>query len=97
MHCRLIKVFRTRAESTTYELESLKMLTITKSKEFVLYPERIRYGFDAMSVGDSLLILDQKKAESARISAIQFSKRKQLGWRFSMRKMTDGWRLFRIE
>lgn len=73
------------------------MLTLTKSEEFVSYPDRIRYGFDAMSVGDNLHILDHKKAESARISAIQFSKRKQLGWRFSMRKMDDGWRLFRIK
>jgi hypothetical protein len=73
------------------------MLVLLKSEEKVSCPDRIRYAFDEMSVGDNLHILDHKKAESARISAIQFSKRNQLGWRFSIRKMDGGWRLFRIE
>jgi hypothetical protein len=73
------------------------MLVLLKSEEAVSYPGRIRYAFDEMSVGDNLHIFDYRKAESARISAIQFSKRNHLGWRFSMRKMDGGWRLFRIE
>lgn len=72
------------------------MLTIYKSSDSVFYPQRIRYSFDEMAIGDNLYIADFKKAESARVSAIQFSKRNQLGWRFSIRKMDGGWRLFRI-
>jgi hypothetical protein len=49
-----------------------------------------------MLVGDSFLITDHRKAESARISAINFVKRQQTEWKFTMRKMRDGWRLFRI-
>jgi hypothetical protein len=49
-----------------------------------------------MLVGDSFLITDYRKAESARISAIHFAKRQQDEWKFTMRKMRDGWRLFRI-
>jgi hypothetical protein len=49
-----------------------------------------------MSIGDSLFIHDYRKAESARVSAIQYAKRHHLGWRFSIRKMDRGWRLFRI-
>ena len=73
------------------------MLVLFKSQETATYPGRIRYAFEEMSVGDNLHIFDHRKAESARISAIQFSKRNQLGWRFSMRKMDGDWRLFRIE
>ena len=73
------------------------MLTLTKTTVSVDYPPRVRYPFEAMAVGESIYICDFKKAESARVSAIQFTKRKQLGWRFSIRKMDGGWRLFRIE
>jgi hypothetical protein len=72
------------------------MMTISKSIDVVLYPQKIRYPFDDMTIGDNIFITDFKKAESARVSAIQFSKRKNLGWRFSIRKMDGGWRLFRI-
>ena len=70
------------------------MLVLLKSQEQVSYPDRIRYAFDEMSIGDNLHIFDHKKAESARISAIQFSKRNNLGWRFSLRKMDSGWGVY---
>lgn len=71
------------------------MFTIFKSSEIVNYPERVRYAFHEMAVGDSIYISDMKKAESARVSAIQFAKRNQLKWKFSIRKMDGGWRIFR--
>lgn len=74
------------------------MLMIHKSPQGVEYPPaRVRYAFNDMTVGDSLYLSDPRKAESARISAIQFARRNQLEWRFSMRKMDGGWRLFRIK
>lgn len=48
-----------------------------------------------MGVGDNLFIDDFKKAQSARVAAIQFVKRNHLGWKFSLRKMDGGWRIFR--
>lgn len=72
------------------------MLILHKSSDSVVYPQRIRYSFADMTIGDNIYISDFRKAESARVSAIQFSKRNQLGWRFSIRKMDGGWRLFRI-
>jgi hypothetical protein len=74
----------------------LQMLTLSKTSDSIAYPPKVRYAFEEMSVGESIYICDFKKAESARVSAIQFSKRKQLGWRFSIRKMDGGWRLFRV-
>jgi hypothetical protein len=50
-----------------------------------------------MGVGDNLFIDDFKKAESARVAAIQFVKRKDLGWKFALRKMDGGWRIFRTD
>jgi hypothetical protein len=72
------------------------MLTITKSSQQCEYPIRVRYAFESMGVGDSLYLTDYRKAESSRVSAIQYVRRNQLGWRFSIRKMDGGWRLFRI-
>jgi hypothetical protein len=72
------------------------MFTVSKSLDSVSYPQKIKYSFEEMTVGDNIYITDFRKAESARISAIQFSRRKKLGWRFSIRKMDGGWRLFRV-
>lgn len=73
------------------------MLTLHKSDDTVEYPPRVRYAFEEMGIGDSLYISDHRKAESARVSAIQYVRRNQLRWRFSIRKMDGGWRLFRVE
>ncbi|MEY4652040.1 MAG: hypothetical protein RI884_621 [Pseudomonadota bacterium] len=71
------------------------MYTLEKSNGEVACPDRVRYPFSAMGVGDNLFIHDFKKAESARVAAIQFVKRNHLGWKFSLRKMDGGWRIFR--
>jgi hypothetical protein len=49
-----------------------------------------------MFVGDSILINDFKRAESARVAAIQFAKRRGGACKFSLRKSREGWRIFRI-
>jgi hypothetical protein len=72
-------------------------MLITKTTANAIYPERSRYLFDEMAIGDCMFFDDFKHAESARVAARQFSKRKRPDWRFSIRKMTDGWRVFRID
>lgn len=72
------------------------MLTITKSPEKFDIPVRHRYVFHGMDIGDSLFFDDFKLAENARIAAIQFVKRNRLCWKFGIRKMHDGWRIFRM-
>lgn len=75
------------------------MLLVEKSEIRVDYPIgiRARYVFDDMYIGDSMHFGDYRQAESARISAIQHVKRHSLDRRYSLRKMTDGWRLFRMQ
>jgi hypothetical protein len=57
---------------------------------------RIRYPFGSMNIGDSIRLDDFRKAESARVSAIQFAKRQGLNWKFSLRKDRHGWTLHRV-
>jgi hypothetical protein len=61
-----------------------------------LLRERVLYPFETMTVGDCLFISEFRKAESARVAAIQFVKRRGLDWKFSMQKSRDGWRIQRI-
>jgi len=58
--------------------------------------DRASYPFMQMDVGDSFLVTEYKKAESARIAALLFSRRKSLQWKFSLRKVSEGWRVFRV-
>jgi len=39
---------------------------------------------------------DFKLAENARVAAIQFAKRRNPDWKFGIRKMNNGWRIFRM-
>lgn len=57
---------------------------------------RLRYSFDAMSVGQSLHLDDFKKSQSARVAAIQFVKRNRLDWKFGIRKTSSGWIILRL-
>lgn len=72
------------------------MLLISKSPEKFDIPVRHRYVFEGMEVGDSLFFDDFKLAENARVAAIQFAKRRNPDWKFGIRKMNNGWRIFRI-
>ena len=72
------------------------MLPIDQAGSAPLFSTRMRYPFEAMHIGDSLLIEEYKKAESARVAALLFVKRKNLNWKFGIRKQKEGWRLYRI-
>lgn len=73
------------------------MLTTIKTGQAIALPERRRYPFENMSIGDFMLFQDYRQAESARVAAIRFSKRRAMSWRFGIRKMNDGWRIFRLQ
>lgn len=49
-----------------------------------------------MTVGDSLYFQDLKKAQSIRSLSYYFVRSRALGWKFTFRKMDDGWRIIRI-
>tara|TARA_R110000744_G_scaffold91006_2_gene176646 strand:- start:920 stop:1090 length:171 start_codon:yes stop_codon:yes gene_type:complete len=53
------------------------------------------YPFADMLEGDSFLLHNHKKADSARVASIRFVKRQQPDWSFVMRKVEDGWRIWR--
>jgi hypothetical protein len=72
------------------------MFTLDRTPLTEVAAERLQYPFSTMEIGDSLHILDFRKAESARVAAIQYIKRHHLDWKFSMKKCRDGWRIFRI-
>lgn len=57
--------------------------------------DRTTYPFRDMEMGDSILFKDEKQAASARVAAIRFAKVHRPGWTFSMRRVEDGWRLWR--
>ena len=73
------------------------MLTVTKSLEAIAMPQRRRYAFEDMLIGDSMHFLDFRQAESARVAAIRYAKRQGKAWRFGIRTMSDGWRIFRLQ
>lgn len=56
---------------------------------------RSKYPFDDMEPGDSILFREKAQANSARISSMRFVRVHQPKWRFVMRKVEDGWRLWR--
>lgn len=73
------------------------MITLERdNKTLPLNGERAQYPFTTMKIGDSLLVSEFRKAESARVSAIQFVKRRGLNWKFSIQKGREGWRIYRI-
>jgi hypothetical protein len=72
------------------------MITIDRVGTVPPVKDRASYPFMQMDVGDSFLLTEYKKAESARIAALLFSRRKSLQWKFSLRKVSEGWRVFRV-
>jgi hypothetical protein len=72
------------------------MIQIDKATNLLSAEKRMSYPFVQMEVGDSFLLTEYKKAESARVAALLFARRKSLEWKFSMRKVNDGWRVIRI-
>ncbi len=63
----------------------------------ILMPtDRTAYPFREMEPGDSILFKDPKRANSARVSALRFVKTYEPDWTFKVRKVADGWRLWRV-
>jgi hypothetical protein len=48
-----------------------------------------------MEPGDSILFREKAHANSARISSMRFVRLRQPTWKFVMRKVEDGWRMWR--
>lgn len=68
-----------------------------KADTYSAPPKRVSYPFEQMRVGDALFFEDAKKAESARVAAHQFSRKKSLKpLKFSLRKTGGGWVLIRL-
>lgn len=72
------------------------MFVIDKASDVHRRAERVSYPFEAMGIGDSILIEEFRRAESARVAAIQFARRRNGAYKFSLRKTREGWRIFRI-
>ena len=64
----------------------------------VKYPKmRTKYPFHDMGVGDSILFVDRPDADKARVSGMRWAKAHELDWKFSLRTVENGWRLWRIK
>ena len=70
--------------------------SIDSPQSGVEMPPLRRYPFNQMGIGDSIFIDDFRIAQSARVSDINYTKRHDLAWKFSIRKMENGWRIFRV-
>ena len=51
---------------------------------------------NTLQIGDSLFFAEHKEAQSMRVLSYYFLKTRNLGWRFTFRKIDNGWRLIRI-
>ena len=51
---------------------------------------------EKMTIGDSLYFDDLKKAQSIRSLCYYFVRSRALRWKFTFRKMDNGWRIIRI-
>ena len=58
--------------------------------------DRMKYPFRDMLACDSILFKDRKMANSARVSALRFVRLHQPRWKFQLRKVAEGWRLWRV-
>ena len=70
-------------------------MQIDKGIPFHARTPRSKYPFADMEPGDSILFQERPKAESARISSRRFMALNQPTWVFEMRRVEDGWRLWR--
>lgn len=58
--------------------------------------DRTKYPFREMEPGDSILFKSHKQSNSARVSALRFVRIHEPTWEFRVRKVADGWRLWRV-
>lgn len=64
-------------------------------KDISLPASRCRYPFDQMEPGDSFLLASKERGTSARVAGRRFVLVNQPSWRFSLRRVENGWRLWR--
>lgn len=57
---------------------------------------RTKYPFADMQVGDSILFKDERQATSARVAAVRYAQRHEPDCTYTLRKVEDGWRLWRV-
>ncbi len=50
----------------------------------------------SLEVGDSVFLSDFKKAQSLRTLSYYLVKSRKLPWKFTFRKMDQGWRVIRV-
>ncbi len=75
-------------------LRELSMVHIDQG--IALPTNRSKYPFGEMEAGDSILFGVRKQAESCRVAALRFTRVHQPKWVFTLRKVDNGWRLWRI-
>lgn len=62
----------------------------------IAMPEtRTKYPFLDMEPGDSILFKNKNQAESARVASLRFVRVHKPDWEFTLRKVDNGWRLWR--
>lgn len=61
----------------------------------VMPSTRTKYPFLDMEPGDSILLTSKAQADSARVASIRFVKVHRPDWSFVLRKVENGWRLWR--
>jgi hypothetical protein len=69
---------------------------IIEKTELDGFRPRSRYPFNDMEVGDSIRFDEFRRAESARVAALQYAKRNRPDWKFAIRKSIHGWDIIRI-
>jgi len=57
---------------------------------------RTKYPFSDMLLGDSILFTKFKQANSARVAALRFVRAHAPERRFQLRRVENGWRLWRM-
>ena len=92
-------LFTKRTLSYNGVQESYREITkMYKVDTDVKYPRmRTKYPFEDMHEGDSILFDERPEADKARVAALRFVRAHELDWKFSLRRVDDGWRLWRIK
>ncbi len=57
---------------------------------------RTRYPFPDMEPGDSIFFPTERQAISARVAAVRYAAKYKSDWKFTLRRVDDGWRLWRL-
>jgi hypothetical protein len=52
---------------------------------------------ESMDIGDSIYCTDHKRAQSLRSLTYYLKRSRSLGWKFTFRKMDNGWRIIRVD